>query len=230
MALALEDAELTLGELLNELRLIIKDHAAVEDFLTGWVNEAVLQIATDFDLPTLRRVNPASLTVTTTNWVYSLPNDYHKRLFKVMNQAGQPVHILPDISYLDAMDYNHAQTGDNVRYVAVSGRNLGIYPKANETLSLWYYRLPDVLDDADDQITAIPPEFHRRLLLPLVVLMNFESLQDMAIEAPIQSFGFWQAKYQQGLYGSPRGPMGFVHWLAREHGTRPQFRLRGDSL
>ncbi len=219
---------MTLGELLNELRLIIKDTAAVKNFLTGWVNEAILQIATDFDLPTLRLITPAQLTVTSDEWVYSLPNSYHKRLFKVTNQAGQQVRILPDFGYLDNLDPNHTKTGSNVECVAVLANNLGVYPMADDQLSLWYYQRPEILDDADDDITAIPPEFHRRLILPLVVLMNFESLQDMAIEAPIQSFGFWQAKYQQGLYGSPRGPMGFVHWLARQNVPRPQFRLKGE--
>jgi hypothetical protein len=58
------------------------------------------------------------------------------------------------------------------------------------------------------------------VIIPKVVTKNFRALQDMVIAAPHQSIMFWQEEYRQGLYGSPRGDIGLLNFIAREKPPR----------
>lgn len=217
---------MTLAELEAEILMIAGNDVSVSPFVYNWILRAVDQIAMDFHLPALKRIEPYALTTVDETWLYNLPTDYHKNLFEARNGVYSRISILSDISTLIGKDPDHDETGTVVTAVAVQNLKIGIYPKADDTVNLWYYRKPGALvtdagGDADARLDCIPDEFHARLIIPKVVVMNLDAMIDSVIEPPLQSVNYWHGTYSRGLYGSPRGDLGFVHWLARHGGNKP---------
>lgn len=210
---------MTLAELMEEIGLLVED-SSMEQFYKRWINEAILEIAADFFLPALRLNEPATLPVTTAAWLYDVSATYHKKLFRATDSLFAPIHILPDLDSLDERDLDHDETESHVTHVAIRDRKIGIFPKAAESIKLWFYELPTPLDDPDSIPTCIPTAYQPRVIIPKVVVRNFRALQDLIIDAPHQSIMFWQEEYRQGLYGSPRGDIGMLNYLAREKPPR----------
>lgn len=210
---------MTLAELMDEIKNIVVD-SSLEQFYKRWINEAILEIAADHALPALRLNEPAILPVTTATWLYDVPATYQKKLFRAADSVYAPINILPDLYYLDDRDLEHADTGDHVTHLAVRDQKIGIYPKATESIKLWFYKLPTPLNAPDSIPTYIPTAFHSRVIISKVVVKNFRVLQDMVIEAPHQSIMFWQKEYQKGLFGEPYGDIGMINFLARENPPR----------
>jgi hypothetical protein len=210
---------MNLAELMDEIKTIVVD-SSLEQFYKRWINEAILEIAADHALPALRLNEPAILPVTTATWLYDVPATYQKKLFRAADSVYAPINILPDLYYLDDRDLEHADTGDHVTHLAVRDQKIGIYPKATESIKLWFYKLPTPLNAPDSIPTYIPTAFHSRVIISKVVVKNFRVLQDMVIEAPHQSIMFWQKEYQKGLYGEPYGDIGMINFLARENPPR----------
>jgi hypothetical protein len=102
---------------------------------------------------------------------------------------------------------------------------LGVYPLANDTLYLWYYQKPDPLLDDGDSPRWMPEAYHYRVIVPKIIIKNFQLLQDLIKDAPHQSLAYWEEQYRKGLYGEPRGDIGLINFLARckkprRHGGR----------
>ena len=210
---------MTLAELMEEIGNIVVD-TSLEPFYKRWINEAILEIAADHTLPALRLNEPVTLAVTTAAWLYAAPASYLKQLFRAADSEYGPIKILPDLDSLDNLDLDHHETGDHVTHLAVRDQKIGVYPKATESIKLWFYKLPTPLASADNVPTCIPAAYHSRVIIPKVVTKNFRALQDMVIAAPHQSIMFWQEEYRQGLYGSPRGDIGLLNFIAREKPPR----------
>jgi hypothetical protein len=210
---------MTLAELKEEIGILVSD-SSLEQYYKRWINEAILEIAADFSLPSLRLNEPALLLVTTSTWLFNIPATYQKQLFRAADSEYTPIHILQDLNLLDERDLDHDDTGDHVTHVAVRDQKIGIYPMADESIKLWFYKLPTTLDGLGDIPTCIPTAYHSRVIIPKVVIKNFRVLQDLVIDAPHQSLMFWQREYQKGLYGEPYGDIGMINYLAREKPPR----------
>lgn len=214
---------MNLTRLTAELALYIRDDV-LEAYSTSWLNDAILEIASDFELPDLRLREPTALTTTTANWLYSLPATYHKKLFKVRNENYDQLSICRDIQTIESIDYDHDETGDSVTNIAIEGVNdtakIAIYPKANDTLYLWYYRLPVSMSAGTDEPDGIPPEYHERVIIPKVIAKNYRNLTDMAVKQTHQSIMYWEKKYKTGLYGEPGGDIGMINYFAKNKGVR----------
>jgi len=212
---------MTLAELMEELEAIINDDS-LSPFYKRWINEAILEIATDFHLPALRLIEPVTFPITPVSWLYDAPENYHKKLFRAVDSGNNPIEVCRSMDTLHDLydDVAHTETGDHVTHLAVQDRQIGVFPRANENIYLWFYELPDPLEEPDDPVTCIPPAYQPRTIIPKLVIKNFRLLQDLVVNPPHQSLLFWQEEYRQGLYGSPRGEIGLVNYLAREKGPR----------
>lgn len=214
---------MTLGELKEEVRLIIRDPRA-QDYLDRWVNNAILEIATDFDLPYLAKIEPFAFSVTKSNWLYDLPESWHKKLFKCKRGANRDydITIRRNIEGIDNLDPDHDQTGDYVESIAYCDerRKLACYPKADDTLYLWFYSKPTYLDSDSQSVACIPEAYQARVIIPKVVIQNFKALQDMAVETPSQGLAFWITEYRKGLYGEYLGDIGMLNYFAKTRGVR----------
>jgi hypothetical protein len=214
-----------LRELMDEIYLHVRDDHLKENFFKAWINEAILAIATDNRLPALKRNEPFNLPVNTGAWLYDLPEVYHQGFVKCRNLNWDTVTILGSLDDLDSWDIDHDETGEAITHVAVRDRKLGVFPKANDTARLWFSNKPEVLDLPTDRIICIPEQFQRRVIIPKVVILAFPIIMDMGVDMPHKSLAYWQGKYSEGLFGSPKGEIGMVPWLAaqrppRRHGGR----------
>jgi len=228
---------MNLLEMQTEIGLIVQDQS-LQPLLAGWINRAILKIATDYYLPPLALVNPQSLNVDTSNWLWPLPSNFHKKLFKckhlVPNSTDMhPVHIYSHIDELEGR--NHTHTGEHVREVAVAmqggsvqGDNyyLGIHPLAVDTLELWYYQKPAVLVQPTDVSDCIPPGFEDRVIFPQVVIQNYDYIVDQIRDFDIRPMEYWRAKLARGLNGAIGEGIGLLNFYAvnyrkpRRHGGR----------
>jgi len=215
---------MNLERLQNELNLIVADES-LEPYFTDWLNDAILELASDFELPKLRLKEPTTLEVTTSNWLYDMPAIYHKHVIKCRNSNGDQLFVNKNIQTIESLDLDHDETGDYVQGFAVEDNKLVIYPKANDTLSLWFYRLPVDMVALTSEPDGIPASYHERVILPKVIIKNFQLLLDMTVNPPHQSLLYWQNKYSEGLYGRPGGDVGMINYFMksksiRKHGGR----------
>lgn len=207
---------------LEELRTVLYEHVRDEylrdNFFDRWLNMAVLRLAKEFLLPALRRLEPYSFTINTTNWLYTLPDEFLKMVFKIMNTDYSYVTILDHLDQIDSMNPAHDDTYDYVTYAAVDveQRKLAIYPKptTTTTLHLWYYTKPVVMEADSDSPTCIPEVYHETVLVPRVIIDAFPMIQDMAVQQPGPSLQYWRTVYREGLFGSPKGEVGMLNYLA----------------
>lgn len=219
---------MNLERLESELGLIVQD-ASLEPYFRDWINDTLLSLAGDFDFPALKLLAPEYFQVTTADWIYDAPEDFQKNLFRCVDANSNTVLICRDISTLDIFDIDHDDTGDNITHIVSietgMSPKLAVYPLADDTLRLWYYKKPTLLDDPGDEPDFIPVEFHDRVIIPRVVVKNYRILQDLAVQAPHESLLYWESQVRLGLYGAPGGDPGLVQKLAlattpHRHGGR----------
>lgn len=220
---------MNLADMEEQLASIIRDTSLESMFIT-MINDAILEIAADVDLPALKSLTPTTLEVTTSAWLYDLPSTYHKRLFRATDSEYSELNICRHIEYLDDLDIDHDETDDHVRYVAVNDtgetKKIGVFPMAAESLNLWFFQKPTELTNPDDAPTCIPHEFQARVIFPKIIIKNFQLLMDQVENFDAKPLTYWENKYQEGLYGYRGGPIGLVNWIAklrggpRRHGGR----------
>jgi hypothetical protein len=196
----------------SALNLAVQDKSLVASF-NAWINAAILELAAAFYLPALKTTVPTSLTVTTAAWLYALPADFHKFLFRCADGNYTEVRRYRTLDVLDLVDIDHDETGDNVTAVAVTETQIGVYPLADDTLHLWYYKKPTPLIRASDVPTCIPEAYHWRVIIPKVARKAFEHLQDQVENFDPKGLQYWQGREAAGLRGSPTDGPGLVHYL-----------------
>lgn len=207
---------MTLDQLTTELFAHVRDEWLRDNYFKTWINDAILGIATDFDLPALERIEPFNQPTLASTWLVDMPEIFCKRVSKCRNVAWNKVHVLDCMADLDVLDEDHNETGTAITHIAVNQerRKLGYYPKAADTARLWFFDKPPVLDQPNDPLTCIPEAYQRRVVIPKAILIAYPHLQDMGVQTPHPSLAFWHGEYSKGLYGSPKGDIGMVHYLA----------------
>jgi hypothetical protein len=212
---------MTLAEMEQTLALLVQDSSLKKQF-ARMLNDALLEVAADFDLPALRRLTPLEFPVTDAAWLWPLPQTFHKNLFRCVDGDWNPVAIRRSLDHLDNVDLNHDEVRDRVTQVAVSDtgmdKYLGIYPLANDTLRLWFYENPERLVKPDDVPKCLPSEYHDRVLVTKCVLKNFQYFTDFIEDGPQKSLRYWEDQYRQGLYGSRGGDIGLINFLVKARG------------
>ena len=211
----------------------ITDDASVKPFFKDWINEAILQVASDVELPALRLVTPVEVTVDDTNWIWPLSASFHKLLFRcgyTDSSTGQFRQVTVHDRIEDLERRDHTKIEDRVTGVATflqedpagGGQKayLGIYPMpmAPVTLFTWFYQLPVVLNGPDDVCGCIPPEYHARVIPPYVIVKNYQFLVDMVVNLGIQGLTYWEGKVNEAMVGRAGGPLGLRYYLAKLHG------------
>jgi hypothetical protein len=220
-----------LSELETEIDLTVDDDS-LAPFFKQWINEGLLQLAADHEFPALKLTTPATVSVDNTDWLWPLPDNFHKKLFRCTYMDGsyeRTVTVLDraeDIAYRD-----HTLQEAYVTSVGVINDGgvpyLGIYPlpTSSQDLKVWYYRKPTVLDDPDDVPDAFPAEYHQRVIIPLVIVRNYQKLLDQVVGIGIQPIQYWKAELTEGLYGAPGQGPGLINYLLKTN--RPSRRTGG---
>mgnify|MGYP001593205333 FL=1 len=233
------------GAIKTELQVILRD-PTVESSFDTWIQDELLQLAYEFDLPMLRLRTPASLVVNNAAWQYNLTAathassfTFHKKLYRVTNALFETgMRIDTDLNIIDDIDPDHTDTGTNVQRVAYeldlhNNAILGTWPMASETLSLWFYRRPTTMT-VDTNIPEFPDAHHFDVLIPRIVLRAFRLYPELATEVAgdaTRALALWTQRYQSGLYGD-NGNIGLIDTLrksrpVRVRGPRPGMGLSG---
>ena len=214
---------MTLGELEAALDLSVQDRSLRSHF-AQWLNTAILELAAAFELPALKTTTPASIVCTTATWLFPLPADFLKLIPNRKGFTGcadsdyNEVGIYRTLEYLDRLDLDHDDIGDHVTAVAVTDTQIGVYPKANETIYLWYYRKPTLLARASDVPTCIPEAYHARVIIPKVMLKAYEHLQDQVENFDTKGLQYWIGRLTAGVNGSMTDGPGLIHYLSKIQG------------
>jgi hypothetical protein len=222
---------MNLGQLEEELDMIVEDGSLRPRF-RGWINDAILAVAADVELPALKLLVPGEVTVDLTNWIWPMPSDYQKKLFRCsyLGSDGRPKTVTvydrrEDLEYRD-----HTAVGPTVNSVAtaVQGEDhfllIDPLPQIETILSLWYFRKPTLLVEPEDVCDCIPDAFHHRVILPKVIARNYKALVDQVVSSDLKSIAFWEGEYTKGLRGSP-GELGLINYLLKTE--RPPRRTGG---
>lgn len=209
------------------------DDASMAPFYKEWINDALMELAAEFELPALKLVIPVSLPVDNSDWLFSMPENFHKKLFRCTyydsNNQERSITVcdrIEDIAYLD-----HTEEAATIAQVAVTPMGdehmLGIYPLPADpvTLYLWYFRKPTLLVNQDDVPDLFPSEFHHKVILPKVVIRNYQKLTDQVAGLGIAPITFWKGEYAEGLYGTRGLGPGLINYLAKAY--KPPRRIGG---
>lgn len=214
---------MNLGELEAALDLSVQDKS-LNMYYVRWLNTAILELAAAYELPALRTIIPTAIVCTTTTWLFPLPADFLKLIPGKKGFSGcadsdyNEIKVYRTLEYLDRLDMDHDDTGDHVQMVAVTDTQIGVYPKANETIHLWYYRKPTLLAKASDVPTCIPEAYHARVIIPKVTLKAYEHLQDQVENFDQKGLEYWQRRLLAGVNGSPVDGPGLIHYLSKIQG------------
>ena len=73
---------MNLTAMLTYLGTLVKDTNLTPGF-TQMINDVILEVASDFELPALKLLTPVPLTVNGTTWLWKLPDNFHKKLYRV---------------------------------------------------------------------------------------------------------------------------------------------------
>jgi hypothetical protein len=208
---------MNLGEMKDELSRMVQD-ADLQALLTDWINNAILEVATDFELASLKLVDPVEIGVNTSKWLWELPESFHKRLLKAkwVDSDGEMHHVHVH-DHIDAISgLNHTTTNDHVQNVAVALQGndhyLGIYPLAEDTLALWYYRKPVLLVKDGDSPDCIPPTFEPRVIYPRVIVRNFKIITDQVVD-----FAMIQGTLQDWRGEQAKGDLDLKNYFAKNY-------------
>jgi hypothetical protein len=219
---------MNLERLEAEISLVLNEEQ-FQKLLRDWINEAVLEIATEFELPTLKSPTAYKFQTDKNNWLLPFPKEanFHKKVFLAMDSYMNPIltkinGLEIDIQYLNELEQQHIAHGDHVEIVATTNFEgtdyLGYYPRATETIHIWFYVKPKPLMKPEDVPVCIPPAYREKVIVPLVIVKGLERLQDLIETPDPRQLEYWRALYKEGLYGSPGGSIGMVHYLAKTKG------------
>lgn len=213
---------MNLSELRSELNLVVRDSSLLPYFDT-WINEALQSLAMQYDFPSLKRLEPYTFPVQDATWHLPAPEIFQKGIFRCYDSAGNKVRVLDRMEDLEKRDWEHIEVADHITHICAFEQGdlpeFAYYPKATESVKVWFYNKPAWLDDDDKIPSFIPSEFHFQLVIPEIIIKNFERLQDMVTDAPHNSLGYWIRRKQAGLTGSSvTGEVGFLSWIVKSRG------------
>lgn len=196
---------MNLSQLISTITDIIQD-PAFDVSMPAMINEAVLKIASGDIIPGKNELTPPLPDLYTVDTIDTelltgicdLPDDFNRDVIQVLNSANEEIQIVPS-----ARKFLHKYTEQNsgaVDVCAVQGKRL-LYrdiPAVAETLTVHYYRTPDLLVDGDDEPIEIPTHLHRKLIVGYVCKEAFDSIED-GIEGLKTNTNHYETMYQKGL-------------------------------
>lgn len=199
---------------------IVQDDS-LQPLFTGMINDAILELAIDFDFPTLRLLDPYVLPVNNSKWTWLLPGHFHKKLFRCAYTGDNGFYVnIPvmgrshDIEGMDHLE------GDRIAKVAATQvldewwLLIDPIPELPVDLHLWFYQRPNLLTEPTDVCRCIPPEYHERVIIPRVIIKNYRMLQDQVVALDLKSLQYWQGEEVRGLYGVPGESKGLINHFA----------------
>jgi hypothetical protein len=176
----------------------IQDSAFDEDAILALINEARSFIASEVDLPALRK--SADLITSSATAFVALPIDYQKGIYWVgsVNQ-GCRIGKRPGDYYnmLTFMERYPVEVGP-IEAVCVEGVNLLYRNKATDTLTVKYYRKPTDITDTSTEPAEIPAHLQRPLLAAYCCREIYADIED-GMEGAKVNTAYWSKKFDSAM-------------------------------
>ena len=233
---------MNLSDLQTEIQIILPD-PTVESSITSFLNDEILQLSYQYDLPALKVKRPFVLTTTNIEWLYSMTTDvthvegfvYQKMVWRITNPSVDDADIPVDrlVETIDRLDPNHDETATDISRAAVEDDAIAVFPMANDSLNIWAFRAPIAMSNPTDVPDGIPEAFHYRVLVPRVILRMFKVYPELATEGgagdSLRALQLWTNRLQAGLYGDG-GEMGMLDALRKNRPPRIRGPRSGGNL
>jgi len=197
---------MNLESLVAAISDIIQDTQYTEETIISMINEAVFKVASGDILPGKYQLSPplpdlyTSVDVMTVEGIghLSLPEDFNRNLFLVVNRNGGPVKI--EDSFKKFLARSTDRSAGGVFRCAVNGKQLHYQsiPSTSRPLEIHYYCAPNILEYEDDEPLCIPSVLHRKLIVGYVCREIFNRIED-GIEGQKINTNYYATEYGTGL-------------------------------
>jgi hypothetical protein len=202
---------MNLGELRDEVKLIVQDSSFSDSQVDGYINLALQDVCAQCMMPSLKRIATVDTSTTLAYAsVSSLTGGFSGRLVKVLNENGDQVEIVPSLELLMEEYGTMAEAGD-IEKCCLEGTVLWYakIPEEVETLTVLYFRDPEELvADADEPVDI--PVFCRR---PLLVCGAAAMMYDLIEGGEVDEGGRFNFKVYAGMQDD--GLRKMQEWLGR---------------
>lgn len=200
---------MNLQEMVHEVRNIVQDPYWTDQLIINYINQGLKIVATGVLLSRVELTPPLPElfnidTVTTGDsggGVVSMPSDFDRNLNMVVNESGESLSLDPSFKRF-ALRYPKVGEG-SVHTCSQHGKRLFYRdePASPETLTLHYYRVPDLLVDEDDEPDCLPEILHKPVLIGHACVQIFNQIED-GMEGKKANAEFWMNEFRQGLFNN----------------------------
>ena len=198
-----------LSDIREEVKLVVQDVTFTDDIVDSYINEVYFAVAASCLIPDLKGVDAVD---TTLGLAYSsmsgVSNGFSGILSRVFNSDNRSVQIMHNLEALIDLRGNLTDVGD-VEAVALEGSTLWYYPipEVEETLTVVYYRNPQLLVDDADSPYNIPDFLHRQILVSGSAAICFSKIEG-GVEGLKVVTRAWESDKLSGV-------MRFREWLGK---------------
>ena len=167
-------------ELRTEIENLIQDSSFSEAALNEYINQVILYVAAQADIPELKRIDIVNTIVGQAYASLSgLAGGFSGKLRRVKNADGNAIEIISDLALL--MDaYPTMDKEGEVETVALEGSTFWYQniPAEVETLTCLYFRNPTNLSEDDSIPSDFPEHLHRQLFVHGSAWIIFDQIED----------------------------------------------------
>ena len=189
----------TVEQLIELVARKIDDDGYGDNIIVDFLNDGLLDIATKVLLPVLEE--DAIITTILEENLVVLPSDFHRNVFAASPVISSkiPIRVLNSAGQMKRK-YNRLDNTGDVAHIAIHKGQL-IYqpiPIIVQEMIIFYYRVPDNLEDDDDTgLIALPANFHK-LLVEYACQQIFSEIED-GIDGNKVNTLYHERRYEKGL-------------------------------
>ena len=176
-----------LSTLVERVEKVARLHSFIATGVKGYLNEAVLDAASQVLLPDLQ--SSENVRTHTNSYKVDMPDEYHRNLYFVSSDATDlEIKIFRTKTAL-LRDHPRLETTGDVEAVCVSEKALHYnpIPSTADTLTLHYYRQPVEMTADTDEPDGIPAHLQDKLLVNYALAKVFEPFEDNPLAAKLKS-------------------------------------------
>jgi hypothetical protein len=142
----------------------------------------------------------AELTAGKWRKLYSSNVSYHKKVTGARSYENQweVIPVSYEMAMIENLDSLHHDTGNYAEQIGVEDKFLGVYPRVDDVVSMYFYRMPLPMIKQSDVPDGLDDEFHHDVIVPWVIIRNFKIINQMAIRPLLQNITFWQKELRDG--------------------------------
>lgn len=183
---------MTGGALIDEVLRILQEPSVTRTDALAWLQRGANDVSARVLLPALE--TRGEVTAMPDEVSVSLPADYQRGLFRATDKSGWPKLVL---NGNDRLRYAYSPNGRRVRGVVAAPPLLQYAPSPTEpeTLVLYYYKQPLVLEDAE--VDFLPADY-TRLLVHFAAWTGFAMIEQ-GLEGQKPDTQYHKQEYYEGL-------------------------------